>query len=126
MPSVNFSTLLTRRDADFLWQQLALSGFDQGSDDRCADDFQRVHHGAAGCHQGVGPRHERSGDFIHEHGEVMALGVAEVDDDQAFIGCGNVIGIKGIRGVDHWHALEIDVRDGELRHDEMDVIIQTP
>lgn len=101
-----------------------LSGFDQGSDDRCADDFQGVDHGASGRHQGIGPRHERSRYFIHEHGEVMALGIAEMDDDQAFIGRGNVIGIEGIRGVDHGHALEIDVRDGELRHDEIDIIVQ--
>ena len=54
--------------------------------------------------------------------EVDAVGIPETDHNHRLVRRRNPSRDKGVRRIDHWHALEIDVRLRELRADELDVV----
>jgi hypothetical protein len=88
-----------------------------------ADHFQGQLEFAAGDHHGAGPGHVAAGNAPHQVGEVVAAAVAEMDDQEGFVGRGHVPGDEGVGGVHQGHALDVDVGEAELGNDVVDVVI---
>ena len=59
-------------------------------------------------------------------GKIDALGIAEANHHEAFISGRNIPRDKWITRIHRRHALKIDVRARELRHDVVDVIVHAP
>src|SRR5471030_3215436 len=86
------------------------------------NQLHRQFHLSARRDDDVRPRHER----VVQHGEqvrqVDPLGIGEADHEEALVGARDVARDERVRGVDRGHALEIDMRLRELRHDVIHVI----
>ena len=61
-------------------------------------------------------------DHVQQVLEVDALGLGKADHHHALVGRGNVARDEGVGGVDHRHALEVDMRVHELRADVVHVV----
>src|SRR5450830_189615 len=83
-------------------------------------------HLAAGHHDGVGAAHETVVNHAAQVLEIDALGVGETDHHHALVGARNVTRDERVGGVDHRHALEVDMGVHELRADVVHVIGHAP
>jgi len=89
-------------------------------------EVDRHLHLAARDDDAVAARHERIVDHGQQIGEVDPLRVAETDDEERLVQGGDVPSDEGVGGVDHGHALEVDVRMRELRRDVVNVVVHAP